>query len=138
MPKDLFLQDKHAGVGLFDGLQQVDQLPAWCSPQAFAGYVVTFSGRGFRGALNWYRNFERNWQRTEGLAGRQIEQPALFLLGDLDPVGTLEAYTLKQMPKLIPHLESHVLESCGHWLQCEQPEAVNRYLLDFLARHYPA
>lgn len=138
VPKDLFLQDKPAGAGLFDGLQQVDQLPAWCSPQAFAGYVATFSGRGFRGALNWYRNFERNWQRTEGLAGRQIEQPALFLLGDLDPVGTLEAYTLKQMPKLIPDLESHVLAQCGHWLQCEQPEAVNRHLLGFLARHYPA
>ena len=48
------------------------------------------------------------------------------------------AYTLKQMPKLIPDLESHVLAHCGHWLQCEQPEAVNRHLLDFLACHYPA
>jgi len=22
--------------------------------------------------LNWYRNFDRNWQRTEHLAGRQV------------------------------------------------------------------
>ena len=138
VPKDLFLQEKPASAGLFDGLQQVDQLPTWCPPQVFAGYVATFNGRGFRGALNWYRNFERNWQRTEALAGQHIQQPALFLLGDHDPVGTLEAYTLKQMPRLIPHLESHVLSHCGHWLQCEQPDEVNRHLLDFLARHYRA
>jgi pimeloyl-ACP methyl ester carboxylesterase len=40
------------------------------------------------------------------------------------------------MPRLIPQLESHVIGQCGHWLQCEQPEAVNRLLMDFLARHY--
>ena len=69
-----------------------------CKTQAFNEYLQSFAGRGFRGALNWYRNFERNWQRTEALADKHIEQPALFLLGDKDPVGTLEAYTLKQMP----------------------------------------
>ena len=138
VPRDLFLQEKPGGAALFDGLEEVAQAPSWCEPEAFAGYLETFAGRGFRGALNWYRNFERNWQRTEPLQGRQIEQPALFLLGDHDPVGTLEAYTLKQMPRLIPLLESHVIEQCGHWLQCEQPEAVNRLLLGFLARHYRA
>lgn len=138
VPKDLFLQEKPAGASLFDGLQQVEQPPAWCEPETFAGYVATFQGRGFRGALNWYRNFERNWQRTEALQGMTIEQPALFLLGDHDPVGTLEAYTLTQMPKRISQLESYVLTNCGHWLQSEQTEQVNRHLLDFLARHYPA
>jgi pimeloyl-ACP methyl ester carboxylesterase len=53
-------------------------------------------------------------------------------------VGTLEAYTLKQMPKLVPNLEQHVLEDCGHWLQNEQAEQVNQLLLAFLQRHYRA
>ena len=138
VPKDLFLQEKPAGASLFDGLQPAEQLPAWCDAKTFAGYVATFQGRGFRGALNWYRNFERNWQRTEALQGQSIEQPALFLLGDHDPVGTLEAYTLVQMPKHVRQLERHVLANCGHWLQSEQAQLVNRHLLDFLGRHYPA
>lgn len=138
VPKDFFLQEKPAGAGLFDGMQDPMALPHWCDEQAFAEYLKTFSGRGFYGALNWYRNFERNWLRTAPLADRQIEQPALFLLGDKDPVGTLEAYTLKQMPRLVPRLESHLLVDCGHWIQNEQAEQVNRHLLDFLARHFPA
>ncbi|CAN7151043.1 alpha/beta hydrolase [Pseudomonas sp. LjRoot71] len=138
VPKDHFLQEKTAGAGLFDGMQDPGTLPVWCDAPAFALYVQTFQERGFYGALNWYRNFERNWQRTESLAERQVEQPALFLLGDMDPVGTLEAYTLKQMPKRVPRLESHVLENCGHWIQNEQAEQVNALLLDFLQRHYRA
>lgn len=134
--KDFFLQEKPADASLFDGMQDPGKLPAWCDEQAFAEYERTFAGRGFYGALNWYRNFERNWQRTEALADKKIEQPALFLLGDKDPVGTLEAYTLKQMPKHVPLLEQHVLQDCGHWIQNEQAEQVNQLLLAFLQRHY--
>lgn len=110
--------------------------PAWCPPDAFAEYVKTFELSGFRGPLNWYRNFQRNWERTAGLQGRSIEQPALFLIGDRDPVGEMEAYTIRKMPSLVPKVEQHVLEDCGHWIQGEQPERVNPLLLDFLARHY--
>ncbi|PTS83937.1 alpha/beta hydrolase [Pseudomonas sp. HMWF032] len=136
VPKDHFLQEKPAGAGLFEGMLDPGALPVWCDNAAFDHYRKTFEGRGFYGALNWYRNFERNWLRTEALADRQIEQPALFLLGDQDPVGTLEAYTLKQMPKRVPQLEQHVLSECGHWIQNEKAEQVNRLLLDFLQRQY--
>ena len=119
-----------------DGLGGHTQ-PAWLTPAVRAQYRDVWS-RGLDGALNWYRNFERNWQRTEALADRQIAQPALFLLGDKDPDGTLEAYTLKQMPKRVPQLEQHVLKECGHWIQNEQAERVNQLLLDFLGRQYPA
>ena len=136
--RDLFWQDKPRSAGLLDGLQDVDEPPAWCEPEAFAGYVATYAEHGFGGPLNWYRNFERNWQGTEALQGACIEQPALFLLGDEDPVGVLEAYTIKQMPNVVPRLSSHLLENCGHWLQCEQPDAVNELLLEFLVSHYPS
>lgn len=135
-PKDHFLQEKPAGAALFDGMHDPGTLPAWCDSAAFEHYLNTFTGRGFYGALNWYRNFERNWQRTEALADRQIEQPALFLLGDKDPVGTLEAYTLKQMLKRFVKLEQHVLNECGHWIQSEQAAQVNQLLISFLQRHY--
>ncbi|WP_312246407.1 alpha/beta fold hydrolase [Stutzerimonas nitrititolerans] len=136
VPKDFFLQDKPADSNLSQGMQDPGTPPAWCSPEAFECYVRTFEGRGFRGALNWYRNFELNWERTAPLAERKVEQPALFLLGDKDPVGTLEAHTLQKMPGWVPDLEQHLLADCGHWVQSERPEQVNRLLLDFLGRRY--
>lgn len=136
VPKDLFLQDKPPGSSLFQGMQDPAEPPVWCGSDAFAVYVSTFEGRGFHGALNWYRNFGRNWERTAPLADQKVRQPALFLLGDKDPVGTLEAHTMQKMPSWVPDLEQHVLENCGHWVQSEQPEQVNRLLLGFLERRY--
>jgi len=136
VPKDLFLQDKPAGSSLYQGMRDPGAPPAWCASDAFAVYLSTFEGRGFRGALNWYRNFERNWERTAPLAERKVEQPSLFLLGDKDPVGTLEAHTLQKMPSWVSDLEQHIVEDCGHWIQSEQPEQVNRLLLGFLERRY--
>lgn len=135
--EDPFLQDKPAGARLFDGQSAPEQLPAWCSRDDLDFYLRAFAGRGFRGALNWYRNFERNWQRNESLAGRQVMQPTLFLAGEHDPVARLEAYTLKRMTEVVPQLEMHWLD-CGHWIQNERPQAVNERLLGFLDRHYPA
>ena len=131
------LADKAADAKLFDGLADLT-LPAWCSPALFAVYERTFAGRGFYGALNWYRNFERNWQRTEPLAELQVQQPTLFLLGEHDPVGRFEAPTLARMAAKVPLLEQHLLSGCGHWLQSEDGPRVNTLLLDFLGRHYPA
>ncbi|BCR23212.1 hypothetical protein KAM426_07390 [Aquipseudomonas alcaligenes] len=131
------LADKAADAKLFDGLTDLP-LPAWCSPELFAVYARTFTGRGFYGALNWYRNFERNWQRTEPLAELQVRQPTLFLLGEHDPVGRFEAPTLARMAAKVPLLEQHLLPGCGHWLQSEDGPRVNTLLLDFLGRHYPA
>ena len=136
VPKDFFLQEKPAGSLLHDGMQDPGSPPDWCDQDAFAVYVRTFEGRGFGGALYWYRNFERTWERTAPLADRKVMQPALFLLGDKDPVGTLEAHTLKKMPEWVPDLEQHMLEHCGHWVQSEQPEQVSSLLLGFLKRRY--
>lgn len=136
VPKDFFLQEKSAGSSLHQGMLDPGSPPAWCNPEAFSVYVATFEEHGFRGPLNWYRNFERNWERTAALAERKVEQPALFILGDKDPVGTLEAHTLQKMSSWVPDLEQHVLENCGHWVQSEEPEQVSGLVLDFLERRY--
>ncbi|MDF3932095.1 alpha/beta fold hydrolase [Pseudomonas citronellolis] len=135
---DPFLQDKPADSHLFDGQPAPGALPAWCTEADLAYYVESFAARGFRGALNWYRNFERNWRFSEPLAGRPVSPPTLFLVGDRDPVASLEAYTLKRMPELVPDLEQHRLAGCGHWIQNERAAEVNALLLDFLGRRYPA
>jgi len=138
VPGGSFLREKPADARLLDGAAEPDGWPTWMSETDFEEYVKTFEGHGFHGALNWYRNFDRNWELTAPLDGRRIEQPALFLVGDKDPVRLLEAKTLERMPTLVPKVEQHVLQDCGHWTQVEQAEAVNTHLLGFLRRHYPA
>lgn len=135
---DLLLQDRPAGSTLFDGIATHSELPDWCSAEDFQVYVDTFKKDGFRGALNWYRNFTLNWQQTEFLQDVKIQQPTLFMVGDQDPVATLEAYTISRMPTRVSNLEQHQIQDCGHWIQCEQSEAVNALLLAFLAKHFPA
>ncbi|OLF54592.1 alpha/beta fold hydrolase [Pseudomonas chlororaphis] len=130
------LDAKSPQARLFDGMPAHQAPPAWCSAEDFAEYRRTFAGRGFRGALNWYRNFERNWQRTAHLGECQVTQPTLFMIGDRDPVGQLEARTLERMPGKVPHLEQHRLKDCGHWIQSERAEEVNRRLLAFLGRNH--
>lgn len=132
--QDVFLQKKPANARLLEGTAPPGGLPSWCSREDLEVYVQTFAEHGFRGALNWYRNFERNWQRTEFLAGRQVLQPTLFLIGDRDPVGVFEAHTLKRMPDVVPDLEQQVLANCGHWIQNEQGQRVNALMLAFLGK----
>lgn len=132
--QDVFLQKKPATATLFEGVSAPGMLPHWCSQADLGVYVQTFSEHGFRGPLNWYRNFERNWQHTEFLAGQHVQQPTLFLIGDRDPVGVFEAHTLKRMPDSVPDLEHHVLANCGHWIQNEQAQRVNALMLAFLER----
>ncbi len=134
---EIFLHPKPADAQFLEGLEVPATLPDWCNEQDFAVYLSTLNKHGFHGPLNWYRNFRQNWETTEFLAGRQVLQPTLFLLGEEDPVGKLEAYTVKKMAELVPQLESHVLSDCGHWIQNEQAGRVNELLLEFLARHYP-
>lgn len=135
--KNLLQQDKPADSRLFDDDMQPGPLPDWCRPEDFAVYCKTFAEHGFRGALNWYRNFERNWEITAPLQGRQVLQPTLFLIGNKDPVKWLEEYTLQKMPSFVPTLEQHELSPCGHWIQNEKAEEVNALLIDFLARNFP-
>lgn len=130
------VQDKPADARWLDDCIDPGTPPAWCPQDAFEVYVRTFEKSGFHGPVNWYRNFERNWERTASLSGQQLTQPALFLIGDADPVGELEAYTIKKMPAVVPRVEQHVLPDCGHWIQGEKPQQVNRLLLAFLQTHY--
>lgn len=131
------LDNKSPDARLFDGLPSHRAPPDWCPPADFQPYLATFARHGFRGALNWYRNFERNWQQTAPLAGLKVTQPTLFMLGDRDPVGQLEAVTLQRMPNSVPLLEQHQLKDCGHWVQSEKASQVNALLLAFVRRHYP-
>jgi pimeloyl-ACP methyl ester carboxylesterase len=94
-------------------------------------YVSTFSRTGFTGGLNWYRNIDRNWERSEDIADRRIDQPALFLTGERDPVR--QFMPAAAMDGWVTDLrESIVVDGAGHWVQQQAAEAVSEALVRFL------
>lgn len=106
--------------------------PAWLSEEELGVYVESFERTGFTGGLNWYRNIDRNWELTAGVADRRVEQPALFLTGELDPVRRF--MPAEAMDGWVTDLrESVVVPGAGHWLQQQEPQLVNETLLRFLS-----
>jgi epoxide hydrolase A/B len=106
--------------------------PEWLSEEDLGVYVEAFSRTGFTGGLNWYRNIDRNWELTEPFAHRRIEQPAMFLTGELDRVRSF--MPAEAMDGWVTDLRANVVvPGAGHWVQQQAPEVVNAALLDFLA-----
>jgi pimeloyl-ACP methyl ester carboxylesterase len=111
----------------------VDATPAWLTDAELDAYAAEFERTGFTGALNRYRNADRDWSDLAAWDGAPIRQPALFIGGELDPVTQWNARAIEQFPHTLPGLRSsHLLPDCGHWVQQEQPEQVNRLLVDWL------
>jgi pimeloyl-ACP methyl ester carboxylesterase len=119
------------GAGFVDRLPEPASLPDWLTQEELDHYVAEFTRTGFTGGINWYRNFDRNWEVTPQLAGAKVAVPSLFIGGALDPVLVMTP------PRIMDGwLEDHrgtvIVEGAGHWVQQEKPAEVNEALLAFL------
>lgn len=105
--------------------------PQWLTEEELEVYVEAFQRTGFTGGLNWYRSMDRSWELTAPFAERRVEQPALFLTGERDPVRNF--MPAEAMRGWVSDLrEEVVVPGAGHWVQQQDPEAVNDALLRFL------
>ncbi|MFE3517560.1 alpha/beta fold hydrolase [Streptomyces sp. NPDC059166] len=112
----------------------VGPLPAWLREQDLDVYAGEFERTGLTGALNRYRNMDRDWEDLAPHHGAAIEQPSLFIGGALDASTTWMSDAIDAFPATLPRLSaSHLLEGCGHWIQQERPDEVNSLLIDWLA-----
>jgi pimeloyl-ACP methyl ester carboxylesterase len=110
-------------------------LPAWLSEAEVDFYAGEFDRTGFRGALNYYRNLDRNWEIQASLAGTPITVPALYLAGERDLIVSLPGMDqlLANLKTFVPALRKiQMIPGCGHWTQQERPRDVNREIVDFL------
>lgn len=98
-----------------------------------AYYVDGFTSAGFRGGINWYRNFTRNWQRSEHLP-MQIPHPCLMITAENDRV--LPPHLADRMKDYCSDLEVHMIKDCGHWTQAEKPGELNALLVDWMTRRF--
>lgn len=123
------------GGGFLTGREAPEKLPAWLSERDVDFYAGEFARSGFGGALNWYRNIDRNWELLAPWAGAKIAVPALYMIGERDLVLRFRGMDklLPALPQFVPQLrESTVLAGCGHWTQQERPAEVNEAMLRFL------
>jgi pimeloyl-ACP methyl ester carboxylesterase len=104
------------------------------SPDELDVYVRSFRRTGFSGAIHWYRNFDRNWETAPEIGVARIEPPCLMVTAQWDPA--LRPELAAGMPALVPDLETVMIEGCGHWTQQEEPERLNRILVDWLGRRF--
>lgn len=114
-----------------DRIPEPEQLPAWLTQEELDYYTGEYKRTGFTGAFNRYRNLDRDWIDHEKLAGTVIQHPAMFISGEYDQP-TRFGGREPQKP-WVPNLKDIVIfPGCGHWIQQEQPEKLNKYLIEFL------
>jgi pimeloyl-ACP methyl ester carboxylesterase len=135
---------------------QIPGLPEWLIRQNLANFVKdVFRGQAVRkgaftaednliyqealekpgvlaAAINYYRQLlaPQNWLHTWGRQPAPVTVPTLILWSEEDAFlsqklieGMERLITAPFKLKLVPH--------CGHWMQQEVPQVVNRELLDF-------
>jgi len=111
-----------------------DPRETFLTADEMAVFVETFQRTGFTGGINWYRNFTRNWRESEGVSDK-VGAPSLMIMAEKDAV--LPPSAADGMEAFVPDLEKALIRDSGHWTQQEQPEAVNRVILDWLDRRFP-
>jgi pimeloyl-ACP methyl ester carboxylesterase len=118
-------------AGFVERLPEPDGLPDWISQDELDHYVEEFSRTGFTGPINWYRNFDRNWQLTQTTPASTITAPAMLIAGSADPALTFMKPDRAREVVVGPYREVF-LDGAGHWIQQERPDEVNKALLEFL------
>jgi pimeloyl-ACP methyl ester carboxylesterase len=128
-----------AGTGYLDVLAPAPPLPwRWLTQAEFdyfeGEYTRAAPEETFIGGLNSYRMADRNWELGAAYADADILQPALFIAGAEDVVLKLiPPHAIDTMRRRVPQLRDVVLvPGAGHFVQQEQPQAVNSALLQFL------
>jgi pimeloyl-ACP methyl ester carboxylesterase len=110
----------------------------WFSKEDMDVYVSEYERTGpdtaFIGGLNSYRVADRNWELGAQWADANIERPAAFIAGSEDPVlKMIRPDAIDIMRSRAPDLRASVIvPDAGHFVQQEQPKAVNEAILKFL------
>ena len=63
---------------------------------------------------------------------KKISHPTLLLIGEYD-VQYNPRLAIERAKKLIPNLQTHLVEQAGHGITLEQPLVVNQHVLNFFS-----
>lgn len=80
--------------------------------------------------INWYRASGRDLSLLRPGQPPQVQAPTLMIWGEDDAaLGKELTYGAEAW---VPDLRVHYIPNCSHWVQQEQPQLVNRLILEFL------
>jgi pimeloyl-ACP methyl ester carboxylesterase len=130
--------DKKASDALLTGMVDPNPFPAWLTAADIDYFVGEFTRSGFRGPLNRYRNFERDWAAMNTVADHKIHQPSLFIAGARDLVlkmfgGDANAAEARMRENATDLRGAHIIPNVGHWTQQEAPDETTGHIIDWLA-----
>lgn len=134
VPLDIFRRDFSKFSALPMRLLFGDERPQGApllSEEELQFYVAAYRKTGFTGGLNWYRNLRQNWQDSQD-SDDMVHVPALMVSAADDYF--LPPDSTRGMEDHVPDLERHIIPDCGHWVQHEAAEEVNRIMLQWLER----
>jgi pimeloyl-ACP methyl ester carboxylesterase len=98
-----------------------------------ADFAAGGAGRELAGGLASYRAADADWEESRLWSSTTIDQPALLVMGEHDPVRSFAAPDLAQQRTWLTGLTDIVdVAQSGHFVQAEQPAAFNQVLLDWL------
>jgi len=110
-----------------------DDLPGWLDQADLDERASELARTGAVGALNRYRNMDRDWEDLAAWEGLALHQPSLFVAGSADVSVQWMADAIAAFPSTLPNLHaSSLIKGGGHWVHQECPEQVNALLVDFL------
>lgn len=104
------------------------------SEEELGVYVEAFERTGFTGGINWYRNFDRNWELSAAWADNPIDVPSLMVTAELDPA--LRPELAEPMKGFVADLEVVQIAGSGHWTQQEKCDELNGIMIDWLTRRF--
>ncbi|XP_044515540.1 bifunctional epoxide hydrolase 2 [Gracilinanus agilis] len=123
------ISTKHIENGILKNVK--DPFLSWMLTEEDINYYVQqYKKSGFRGPLNWYRNWDANWRWSCTATKRRILIPALLVIAENDMI--LSPQLSENMEKWVPYLKKERIKNCGHWTQLERPREVNQILIKWL------
>jgi len=133
--EDPVITDPKRSAGGFIGrLGTPKEIPSWITQQELDYYISEFTRSGFRGGVNYYRNFDTNWHLTADV-DPVLQIPSAFISGRADMViGGADETGLKAMmgPLMSDLREITLIDNIGHWVQQEAPTETNAAIVRFI------
>uniref|UniRef100_A0ACD6ABF0 Uncharacterized protein n=1 Tax=Avena sativa TaxID=4498 RepID=A0ACD6ABF0_AVESA len=116
-----------------------DPLPAWLAEADIDYFAAAFEKTGFTGAINYYRNMDRNWELAAPWADAKVSVPTKFIVGDGDLTyhyAGIQDYLHKGgFKEDVPLLEELVvIPGAGHFIQQERAQEVSEHIYSFIAK----
>lgn len=110
----------------------------WMTEKDLQVYSTEYIRTGFQGGLNSYRILEESRYGAElnSFSGRTIDVPAIYIAGasEWGVYQTPGAFEAMQHGACTRLLGVHLVKGAGHSVAEEQPEEVNRLLIEFFER----